>query len=43
MKELYDKGKRDSDVVNLADKVLRNRNYMDINIKHEIQYYLCSS
>ena len=43
MKELYDKGKRDSDVVKLADKVLMNKNFMDDKIKHEIQYYLCSS
>lgn len=43
MKELYDRGERYDEVINLADIVLRKSSFMDQRIKFEIQYYLCSS
>ncbi|WP_392455516.1 TIR domain-containing protein [Chryseomicrobium aureum] len=43
MKELYDRRDRDQDVVNLADRILVNEEFMDDHIAREIRYFLCSS
>lgn len=43
MKDLYDQ-KNDSDVIQLADRVLKSSaQYLDKNIISEIRYFLCSS
>ncbi|MEH7343532.1 hypothetical protein V7122_06620, partial [Bacillus sp. JJ1532] len=43
MKELYDVHKNYDDVINLADRILQNENFIDRHIKNEIRYYLCMS
>jgi hypothetical protein len=43
MKELYDRKDRDQVVVQLADRILENEEFMDKHIAREIRYYLCSS
>ncbi|MFC1580892.1 TIR domain-containing protein [Thermodesulfobacteriota bacterium] len=43
MKELYDSHTRYRDVVKLADRVLESEQFIDKNIRREIQYYLCLS
>lgn len=43
MKELYDRRDRDQDVVDLADRILENEEFMDKHIAREIRYFLCSS
>lgn len=43
MKELYDKKRSYSDVVQLADRILQNEDNMDNHIKLQIRYYLCLS
>ncbi|QMT18076.1 TIR domain-containing protein [Planococcus maritimus] len=43
MKELYDKRDKDQDVVNLADRILNNEEFMDAHIAREIRFFLCSS
>lgn len=43
MNDLYDKGKRYSLIVELADRVLVNSSFMDKNIEREIRYMLCVS
>jgi tetratricopeptide (TPR) repeat protein len=43
MKELYDRHRRYSEVIKLADRVFANEEYMDENIKREIRYFLCLS
>lgn len=43
MNDLYDKGKRHSLIIELADRVLLNSQYMDRKIEREIRYRLCIS
>ena len=43
MVELYNKNKDYSQVINLADRVLENAEYLDEKIVKEIRYYLCLS
>ncbi len=41
MRELYNYERRHNDVIKLADRVLKQERYMDINIIREIRYWLC--
>lgn len=43
MNDLYDKGKRHSLIIELADRVLLNSQYMDKKIEKEIRHRLCIS
>lgn len=41
--DLYDKGKKYHQIIELSDRVLLNGNFMDSHIKNEILYMLCLS
>lgn len=41
--ELYDRGKKYHQIIELSDRVLQNGNFMDSHIKNEILYMLCLS
>jgi hypothetical protein len=43
MQELYDVQNKYGEVIRLADRVLKNEEYMHESIKKEIRYYLCLS
>lgn len=43
IKELYDQYNKYDEVIELADKVLANEDFLDFNIKQEIRHFLCLS